>query len=146
MRVKVAKPVKLPLDISDETRELAKAWYKKEDLNNEEMFFGFMHEWSKLKRSTFELKLAEIFTCIADRYRSDFIVDLIYAGMCENEKMEDPLVYWLPNKNGSHMFTEKGLFLICSLAEFKQNSNLYLLSGSEIKKLGKAKAMLAKRS
>lgn len=117
------------VNISQHTRDLAKAGYDKPG-TCDERFYGFMAEWVSGPRTPIEDAMGQIFVTTAHGYRSDFLLDLQVAGLDDGD---GPRVFWLPNENGSHLFTRRSLPCISNkcLQQFKVDSQLFRLEGNE---------------
>lgn len=117
------------VNISQATRTLAKAWFDKPG-TCDERFFGFFAEWVKGPRTPLEDAMGQIFVATAHGYRTDFLLDLINAGVDCGAGVP---IYWLPNVNGSHLFSRENLHCInpSCLQDFKCKSQLYRLEGNE---------------
>ena len=113
------------MQISLATRRLAKFWHDQtrqegglstpQPLSCEERFQKFLNGM-RIRTLGFaiakelELQMIEIFEGIAEAYKTDFLVDMLNAGLDRSGnpcRPEEQLRYWLPNRCGSFMFAEK---------------------------------------
>ena len=127
------------LSITSATRELAHAWHQRgnqddtpnqERLSCDQRFFGFVAEWLQQGRTPLEDQMLQTFLRHVEGYRTDLLVDFLWAGVTQRQH-KGPLVYWLPNKFGSHLFCEQDIHLIDDL-EDKALCPLYKLTAEGV--------------
>lgn len=128
-KVENSMTIQTTVNISQATRDLAKTWFDREG-SCDFRFFSFMAEWVDGPRTPIEDAMGQIFVTTAHGYRSDFLLDLQVAGLGDGDGAR---VFWLPNRNGSHLFAQKNLHLISAncMQDFKVSSQLYKLEGDE---------------
>ena len=118
------------LPISTGTRELANKWHEAKG-RSAQRFFGFVAEWLEQGHTALEDQMLQTFLKHVEGYRTDLLVDFLWAGATQRQH-KGPLVYWLPNKFGSHLFCEQDIHLIDDL-EDKALCPLYKLTAEGVK-------------